>query len=671
MAAVFMTASSILRAQGFVEVTDVLGLTGTPSMRISIADLNGDEYPDIFVHDDTGWDTWDVLNKMHIYLNVEGATPGSRRFVDFTEESGIHANRRNTTDGRHSDLAIFGDVDNDGDLDYFAGMYYHRHTYIPAGIDWIDYNDLFLNDGSGHFTLAADTTLFDAGLTNVSCAVFSDFDRDGFLDLFVGNWFTEYYGGTGDIFAPELLYRGNGDGTFLDVSVSSGIQAPEVLQPTYGAAVADVDGDGYPDIFIGNYCRDKSKHLRNNGDWTFTEIHETSNYGLYVGPGNCASHTCSWGSMPRDFDNDGDIDLFTILTHGCKKVLSAPLINDGTGVFEWNFDCILTRLDDDPGKMHHGDHYATWVDWNNDTLVDLILTENGYDNNRFYIFRHEPDHTLQVITPSTAMATLNTENMPVHNASAFDYDLDGDDDLIIGAGGDWPIRVFRNDEGNLNHHLAVTLVGAGKEGFSNSAGIGGKIQVTAGGTTVTRVVRAGDGHFGPQVPLRLNFGLASETQVDLLTVTWPNLPQTVYRLYNLAADQHIRIFENPNPITSVNGMRICIPDTAIKPGERFNIWGYLYNPSGSTLNDVPVMILMEIAGMYWFWDGWTNDVDFAIMDVAPGVTAFPILPEFVWPDTGTASADGIRFYGAMLNSSMTDILGGMDGLAMAEFSFGP
>ncbi len=336
-------------------------------------------------------------------------------------------------------------------------------------------------------------------------AVFADFDRDGFLDLFVGNWFTEYYGGTGDIFAPELLYRGNGDGTFLDVSESSGVQAPEVLQPTYGAAVADVDGDGYPDIFIGNYCRDKSKHLHNNGDWTFTEIHETSNYGQYVGPDNCASHTCSWGSMPRDFDNDGDIDLFTILTHGCKKVLSAPLINDGTGVFEWNFDCILSRLDDDPVKMHHGDHYATWVDWNNDSLVDVILTENGYDNNRFYIFRHEPDHTLQVITPSTAMATLNTESMPVHNASAFDYDLDGDDDLIIGAGGDWPIRVFRNDEGNLNHHLAVTLVGAGKEGFSNTSAIGAKIQVTAGSTTVTRVVRAGDGHFGPQVPLRLEF----------------------------------------------------------------------------------------------------------------------------------------------------------------------
>lgn len=263
---VLIFSLSPIYAQTWVEVTDKLGLTGTPSFRISIVDLNGDDYPDLVVHDAVDHANWDVMNKMYVYLNVEGDTSGTRKFIDFTEESGIRANRRGTKDGRHSDLAIFGDINNDGYPDYFAGVYYHRHTFIPENIEWLDTSEVFLNDGTGRFTLVPDTLFFDGGLTNVSSAVFADFDRDGNLDLLVGNWFTKYFGGTGDVFAPDQLFRGNGDGTFQDMSGTSGIQNPEVLQPTYGAAVADVDEDGYPDIFLGNYCRDKSKHLRNNGD---------------------------------------------------------------------------------------------------------------------------------------------------------------------------------------------------------------------------------------------------------------------------------------------------------------------------------------------------------------------------------------------------------------------
>ncbi len=72
-----------IQAQGFVEVTSELGLTGTPSMRISIADLNGDDYPDIFVHDDTDWGTWDVMNRMYIFLNVPGRNSGNKTICRF------------------------------------------------------------------------------------------------------------------------------------------------------------------------------------------------------------------------------------------------------------------------------------------------------------------------------------------------------------------------------------------------------------------------------------------------------------------------------------------------------------------------------------------------------------------------------------------------------------
>ena len=664
---VLVSLSGVNAAQ-FVEVTEELGLSESQSMRLAVADINGDDYPDIFVHDDTDWGSWDVLNKYYVYLNVEGDTPGTRKFVDFTVESGIQANRRNTTDGRHSDLAIFADVDNDGDLDYFAGMYYHRMEYIPEDIDWIDYNDLFLNDGNGHFTLAPDTTFFDKGLTNVSSAVWTDYDRDGNIDIWVCNWFTDY---AANIFAPELLYRGNGDGTFTDMSAESGVQGPDVLQPSYGACVADVNDDGYPDLFAANYCRGRSKHLHNNGDGTFTEIQETSNFGINVGPGNCSQPTCSWGNMPRDYDNDGDIDMFVILTHGCKTVMSAPGVNDGGGNFTWDYECITSRLDDDPKKGHHGDHYATWLDWNNDGRVDVMITENGYDNNRLYLFRQEPDGKLQVVTPGVGLGIVNDEDMPCHNASAIDYDLDGDDDIIIGAGGDWPVRIFRNDYGNNKNHLAVTLKGAGGNGLSNGAAIGAKIQLTCGENTYTRVVRAGDGHFGPQVPLRLNFGIDTATTVDKLKITWPNLGRTTYVMDSIAANQHLRIFEHPDPIASGNGMRIHISDDFVTPGDKFSVWGYLYNDTHQTMENVPVMVLMEIAGMYWFWDTWTEDVDYALMNLDHGVNLVNIFPEFTWPDTGASTFEGIRFYGAMLNDQMTDILGGTNGLAMAEFGYGP
>ena len=189
-------------------------------------------------------------------------------------------------------------------------------------------------NGTGHFTFSEDTTLFDAGLINTSGAAFVDYDRDGFLDLWMGNWFLDYRGTPEDVYSPEKLYKGNGDGSFTDVSEESGIN--EVNVPSYGICVADTNNDGWPDLFTGNYCRGESLHFSNNGDGTFTEVHGTSQYGLWVGP---VKHLCSWGTMPRDYDNDGDIDLFELLVHGNKNYHSCPLINTDN-VFEWDFDYV-------------------------------------------------------------------------------------------------------------------------------------------------------------------------------------------------------------------------------------------------------------------------------------------------------------------------------------------
>ncbi|MBN1879010.1 CRTAC1 family protein [bacterium] len=531
----------------FVDVTDALGLKGFSAFRLAAADLNGDDYPDLVVHTDLNLAEWDVLNRMMILMNVPGnpATKSENRcFVDRTKESGILANRRGSSEGRHSDLAVLGDVDNDGDADYFAGVYYHRHTFLP-GTGPVDFSDLFLNDGHGRFTLTPDCSLSNAGPTNVSSAVFTDIDRDGCLDLWVCNWFTQYVAdGEHDIYSPELLYRGNGDGSFEDISRDAGLMALELRQPSYGAAAADVDGDGFPDLFAANYCRGPSKHYRNNGDCTFTDIQEYSGYGLYVGPDQGRwNRTCSWGSMPRDFDNDGDIDLFTLLTHGDEQIFSTVLINNGRGVFTWDFNRFLSRMEDDPDCSHHGDHCAAWLDFDSDGMADLALAENGYNNNRIYLFRQQPDHSFVLVTREQGLSVVNDNDMPVNALLAVDYDLDGDDDLILGGGDSWPIRVFRNDPGNGNHHLSVTLIGAGCPGKSNVSAIGARVEVTTGERTITRVVEAGDGHFSPQMPFRLNFGLGQADRIDRLKVIWPNQRKDTIELNDLPADRHYRISE--------------------------------------------------------------------------------------------------------------------------------
>ena len=647
----------------FTEITTEAGLIGTPSFRIAIADINGDGYPDLFLHANTDEATQDVFKKQRIFLNLQcddSDDPTCRVFVDFTEESGIWANRRNTDEGRHSDLALLGDFDNDGDLDYFAGLYFHRlEDYTDTG----DRNDLMLNDGQGHFTFADDLTLFNEGLINTSAAALVDYDKDGLLDLWVGNWFLDY---AGDIKSPDFLYRGFGDGSFENVTQEANL---DVTQPSYGVAVADTDGDGWPDLFAANYCRDTSKHFHNNQDGTFTEISETSHYGEWVGP---IKSLCSWGSMPRDYDNDGDIDLFEILTHGNKNYHSCPLVNN-EDVFTWDFASV--NRTGDPNPRHHGDHYGSWIDYDNNGIPDFIITECGYDNNHIYLFQQEADHTFNVITEKAGLEIINELDLPAHNASAFDFDLDGDEDLIFGFSDDSGVRLFRNDVGNLNNWVIVALTGAGMEGKSNRCAIGAKVAVTAGGITQTRVVQAGSGHFSPEMPLWLNFGLNQAEVIDQIKVTWPNIEASETILTQVPINQIVKISEipteTPTPTEAPKlGIRLEMPQDYYSPSDLFKLTAYLGNPDAPMTN-VPMFVLLEIAGQYWYWDDWSEDIDFNLVDVPTGITTLEIMPEFTWPDTGDAALDGIRFYGCMLNEDMNAILGDMDGLSILTWGFGP
>ena len=533
-----VSAIAIAGIPYFTNATAEVGLANTPGFRLSIADINGDGYPDIIVHLSTDPATGDVLNKQYVYLNVQGDIPSdpfSRKFIDFTAASGIRANRQGTGNGRQSDSAIFADVDNDGDLDLFTMVYVHRSYTLATNT-----NDLMLNDGQGHFTLAPNSPFHLDRIWNSAAAVFVDYDNDSKVDLFVGNWYWN------DVLSHCLLYKGGGDGSFTNVTTPSNIGSAATCN--YAVGAWDWNSDGYQDLFAATYSNTavgaRSIHWRNNHDGTFTQVQTTTGYGTYVGYQTGRS---SFGSMPRDYDNDGDIDHLEVITHGAGDGASGvhtTTVTNNAGVFSWEFFRVTGRNVEDPDTTHHGDHYGTWFDIDNDGLVDFALTECGYSNNRFYVFKQAADHTFRAVTADTGMTPINDANLPPHNVLAFDYDLDGDDDLVVGfADNTDGIQVWRNDEGTNNNWIVIDLEGGGAPGFANRSAVGARVEADAAGITQTREVYAGCGHQGPQVPLGLHFGVAKAAIVDSLTVHWPNQAQTSKSFTNICVNRFLKIRE--------------------------------------------------------------------------------------------------------------------------------
>ncbi len=620
----------------FVDVTSEVGLAGKPGFRLSIGDVNGDGYPDIFLHRSQNEGTGDVLNKQYLYLNVQGDNPSdpfSRKFIDFTAESNIRANRQGTTEGRHSDAAIFADVDNDGDLDIFTSVYVHENYTLDEGR-----NDLLLNDGSGHFTLAANSPFHTEPIYNTAGAVFVEYNNDGKIDLYIGNWYCNNPSNSWCIYdssplAPDLtidqLYQGHGDGSFSNVTSPSGIGSNATC--IYGIATWDWNNDGYADLFAPPYSRyafgSIPRHWRNNSDGTFTQVQVDTNYDDYRG---AYSSVASFGSMPSDFDNDGDIDFFEILTHGTGDgdgtLHSTAVSNDSadSNKFKWDFWRVSGRGAEDPDLTHHGDHYESWFDYDNDGLVDFVLTESGYSNNRFYLFKQNPDHTFNPVTVGSGLNGINDANLPPHNAMPFDYDLDGDEDLIVGFANDTDsVQVFRNIVGTNNNWIVVILKGAGITGRSNRSAIGARVSVTAGGITRTREVYAGNGHMGPQFPLSLHFGLGSSTTIESITIRWPNQTLTTDTFTNVAVNQFLTIEECVSLVEPSNLMVIREENDILLSWDDPSVLGLKWNVYRDSGPDPSL---------------WGLPLDTNVIDEDPGT------PGIQYRDTGAADTPDTYFY---------------------------
>ncbi len=403
----------------------------------------------------------------------------------------------------------FGDIDGDGDLDLFIGAV--EGDPISLFENRIDQEGMFVDvtAGSGIVITAFNTV----------GGTFFDYDRDGYLDLFLTHWGEPYEQGDD----TETLWRNNGDGTFTNLSVESGISATLVeddMDATFSPNFSDIDGDGDSDLLMSSDFSE-SQVYRNNDDGTFTNITDNDVIVDQAGMGGAVG----------DFDNDGDMDWF--VTSIYNQDLGGPQLgnrfyrNDGTGVFE-DFT-VETRTAD--GGWGWG---ACFADVDNDTLLDLIhvngwVTEQGKDH------RNTPIRFFHNISPNGSNFEERAQEVGLDNdgqgrgIACFDADQDGDIDVVLSNNGPDNVVMYRNDSDNNNHYLGIRLEGGG----NNRRAIGAHITVSANDVTQVREL-GGQNHYVSHGPYEVHFGLGEATSGDI-TVRWPD--GTVSEMEAVDADQ--------------------------------------------------------------------------------------------------------------------------------------
>ena len=450
----------------------------------------------------TGPEHWNRL-----YHNL-----GNGRFEDVTERAGVQG------DGYMMGAAA-ADFDNDGFPDLFV---------VGVGR-----NILYRNLGDGTFR---DITA-QAGLSSTHPeqgpmwsihAAWLDFDRDGWLDLFIVNYCAwdparepfcgerapgrrTYCHPRQYAPLPNQLFRNNGDGTFRDVSTES--QIGRHLGKGMGAAVGDIDEDGWPDVFVANDT-EPNFLFRNRADGTFEEV--AAEWGVAVN--QFGAPVSAMGADLRDVDNDGHLDLFV-----------TDLANEGFLLFRH----AGTRFDDVSnlsGITRSTLPYAGWsnpvADYNNDGWKDLFSANGHVTDNieaiqgRSYrqgnaLLLNRGNGTFQDVS---AKAGRDLTRPGAHRGAAVaDFDNDGRLDLVVTALGE-RATLLRNVSTPEGRWLMLRLVGRA----SNRDGLGTVIRLTLDdGRVLVNHATTSVGFASSSDP-RVHFGVPRHRTVERVTLQWPS-----------------------------------------------------------------------------------------------------------------------------------------------------
>ncbi|MBT7099158.1 VCBS repeat-containing protein, partial [Candidatus Poribacteria bacterium] len=466
-------ASAALAAQ-FARVTEAAGINfkhhnGSSGGRlfveplgsgVGVLDYDRDGFQDIYFVDgaDLPGATSDTPPRNALYRNN-----GDGTFTDVTHAAGVG-------DTGYGMGCAIGDVDNDGFQDIYVT------NFGP--------NVLYRNLGDGTFADATETAGVGDARWGASCA-FADIDGDGFLDLFVTNYVRysvetdkvcenqgirsycdpRLYEGEGDI-----LYHNNGDGSFTDSTVASGLSA--ATRRGLAVVFGDYDGDGDADLYVANDA-DPNLLYENDGAGTFDEV------GLLAGVGFSEDGETEngMGADFGDYDNDGDLDLVVTNFHGQTNTLYR---NEGAGLFMDVSYASRTGA----ASLPHLAWGAVFLDHDNDGRQDVFVA-NGHLHDRIAMLdgtqRYEQRNLLYHNVGGGVFEEIGSaagDGLAVEKSSRgvayVDYDNDGDLDLIVTNLADAP-DLLRNDRAH-GAWLRVELVGS----RSSRDAIGGRVRVDVG-----------------------------------------------------------------------------------------------------------------------------------------------------------------------------------------------
>jgi hypothetical protein len=489
----------------------------------------------------------------------------------------------------------FLDYDNDGWIDIYlvnSGKCDFFGPSTPLR------NALYKNNRDGTFTDVTEKAGVGAGGFGQGIAV-GDYDSDGFPDLYV----TQY--------GRSILYHNNGDGTFSDVTEKAGVAAPGWAT---SAVWFDYDNDGRLDLFVGRFVdfskelnkpcgiHDDGRHhyciptvyspmpswlFHNNGDGTFTDVSKESGIASHLGK--------AWGVVATDINNDGLMDLF-VSNDTAPNFL---FVNRGKGKFE-EIGTAAGVAYSDGGRARSGMGVDS-ADFNEDGWMDLFVS--NLDREMFAIYKNNHDETFDDQASPTGIAKA-TKYMSGWGLKFFDYDNDGDMDLILANGNpddligllhsevtfEEPLLLFHKNGksfedvsaksgpvfampvssrglvlGDFDNDGAVDVLisvnngaplllrnNAGRENHwlglrlvgkkSNIDAVGARVTYQAGDLKRSRM-KVGGGSFLSSHDPRMVLGLGKREKMDWLEVKWPMPGGSTQRFKDLPVDRYITVVE--------------------------------------------------------------------------------------------------------------------------------
>jgi hypothetical protein len=475
-------------------------------------DYDQDGFIDIFATSGTWLEKFsksekpDVLPSSHLFRNN-----GDGTFEDVSKKSGII--------GPWYTLGVsVADFDNDGYPDLYLSNF--------------GSNVLLRNKGNGTFVNITDKAKVAGAHTCSVGAVWLDYDNDSFLDLYVGNYlefdpeYNYFYAPDGFPppmayeFEPDVLYHNNGDGTFEDVTTKMGIV--DIDGRSMGVGAADIDDDGFVDIFVAN---DHTLNYlwHNEGGKHFTEIGTKSGTAF----SQAGEATVSMSVDFADYNSDGLMDLFVSDDTYCSLYE-----NQGNGIF--------TDKAMPAGISSQAAQFVGWsssfIDYDNNGVVDIFKTNGALK----HLYGHEDqlfmnDGKGKFRDISNELGEYFHQEFVGRGTCIGDYDNDGDMDVFIVNLNDHG-KFLRNNKGNQNNWIMLDLQGSA----SNRDAIGARVMVLAGGASQKSQKRSTVGYLSQNDP-RMHFGLAKNTIVDKIEIKWPS--GKVQVLENVNANQIIEINE--------------------------------------------------------------------------------------------------------------------------------